>query len=343
MTEAERDVLASVYLDGEASPEEVALVERDPDLLARVETFRTVRDTVAIRASSSGPPQGLKDRQLSAALELFDSQPVATPEPTPPESGAAEGVIDLTSRRRDREATKPGRQAERFSMLAAAAGAMVLLVGGVFLAAQVGGGDDSDSVAMELTADSAEDAEFIEPAAEETAEETAEAMADEALTEEMEEEEAVDSEAALSTGAVDESTASTIATEQFVGDAEEEFAEEDRDEALSTAGTTTTLPDIRRESVPDEGFFPQDPVVIYPLQPSGQDLVDDLTLVWRDPDSSMCRGLYQHPENALLIAYLPVEITNGPNGLPQVQEALYFTFNNDVEVVLVVRDTCQPT
>ncbi len=351
MTDAERDLLASVYLDGEATPDEAAQVERDPDLLARVETFRTVRDTVAIRASSAVPPTGLKDRQINAALDLFDSQPVPAPQPEPFQEQSNDTVIDLTNRRQQRDVATGGRRSERLSLLAAAAGAMVLLVGGVFVAGRVGGGSDESSVAMQATEDASDDAseeaaEMIEPAADADFDD---AMADDAAmedeVEEAMEEEAVDSEAALSTGEAAGADENTANTQALVGDAEEEFAEDaaaDETAAAEAPSTTTTLPDIRRESLPDEGFFPQEPVVIYPTQPTGQELIDDLTLAWRDPDSSLCGATYVHPQNALLIAYLPIEITAGPDGQPQIQEALYFTSNNDVEVVLVVRDTCAP-
>ncbi len=358
MTDAERDLLASVYLDGEATPQEVALVERDPELLARVETFRAVRDTVSAPAAGLGPSTAVKEQQLTAALGLYHSQPTSASQttPSPSESDSTDSaVIDLTSRRRAQDAPEGSRRGERLSLLAAAAGAMVLLVGGVFVAAQVGGGSESDSAAIGLSTDDA--AETVEPAADSDADDAAmdeaaddmagasEAMLEETAEDAMEEG-AVDSEAELSTGAGDNAVGAdepTASTQAAVGDAEQEFAEDAAETAEEDAPqAATTLPDIRRESLPDEGFFPQEPVVIYPVQPTGQDLVDDLTLAWRDPDSSLCGASYTHPDDALLIAYLPVEVTAGPDSQPQIQEALYFTFNNDVEVVLVVRDGCQP-
>ncbi len=46
MTDDELDLLASSFLDGEATPDEVALIEGDPALLARVEELRLAQAAV---------------------------------------------------------------------------------------------------------------------------------------------------------------------------------------------------------------------------------------------------------------------------------------------------------
>ena len=66
------DELVSAYLDGEATPAEVAEVEGDDVLLARVEQLRAVRDAVAAPV----PPMSAEqcDRMTSAALEVADAE-----------------------------------------------------------------------------------------------------------------------------------------------------------------------------------------------------------------------------------------------------------------------------
>ena len=68
MTDDELDLLASAYLDGEATPEEVALVERDPALQARVEEFRTLGGGLA---DTPAPSPALRQAHLTAALAEF--------------------------------------------------------------------------------------------------------------------------------------------------------------------------------------------------------------------------------------------------------------------------------
>lgn len=73
MSDEERreDELVSAYLDGEATPAEIAEVERDDALLARVEQLRSVRDAVA--APVAPMPAELKDQMIGAALAAADA------------------------------------------------------------------------------------------------------------------------------------------------------------------------------------------------------------------------------------------------------------------------------
>lgn len=64
------DELVSAYLDGEATPEEVAQVEGDPSLLGRVRAFEQVRLT---RLPPVVPSGDVKEQHLAAALAEFDS------------------------------------------------------------------------------------------------------------------------------------------------------------------------------------------------------------------------------------------------------------------------------
>ena len=67
LTPQEMDELASVYLDGEATPEEAALVEGDPGLQTLVEELRAVRDFVA--SPVEGPSDEVRDQMIARALD----------------------------------------------------------------------------------------------------------------------------------------------------------------------------------------------------------------------------------------------------------------------------------
>ncbi len=66
------DELVSAYLDGEATPAEIAEVEQDDARLARVEQLRSVRDAVA--APVAPMPAGLRDQMIGAALAAADAE-----------------------------------------------------------------------------------------------------------------------------------------------------------------------------------------------------------------------------------------------------------------------------
>lgn len=67
MTPQQMDELASAYLDGEATPEEAALVEGDPGLQALVEELRAVRDFVAFPVEV--PSDEVRDQMIARALD----------------------------------------------------------------------------------------------------------------------------------------------------------------------------------------------------------------------------------------------------------------------------------
>ncbi|MCY4133513.1 MAG: hypothetical protein OXG30_01170 [bacterium] len=66
LTPQEMDELASAYLDGEATPEEAALVESDARMQALVEELRAVRDLMA--APVEGPSDEVRDQMIAQAL-----------------------------------------------------------------------------------------------------------------------------------------------------------------------------------------------------------------------------------------------------------------------------------
>lgn len=108
------DLLASLYLDGEASPEEAAVVEATPDLMARVEAFRAVAGRLS---EPVRPPVTLQRAHIAAALDAFEataSAPAILRETAPV-------VVDLAERRARRGLP---------SWLGAAA-ATIVVVGGI--------------------------------------------------------------------------------------------------------------------------------------------------------------------------------------------------------------------
>ena len=348
MTDEELDLLASGYLDGEATPEEVAMIERDPALLARVEELRAAQS--AVRAPVPGPSMGLKEDQLAAALAAFDvtdrRTTVMAVDPTSvlPEAGEdaeagegaeagedaeateiAEPVIDLRSRRAEREQRR-AEAAGRMRWLSAVAGVLVFAAGAVFLIGQVNGGGDDGEFAGDV------------PAADTAATESAEAQLAPAG----------DDTAADVANADDGAEASAdIASEAMAADAEEEFSVEDAadgssDEAADPADSAASEPTIRE--LAEEGFFGDEPVASYARIPTSDELLAELDLPWRDPEAAMCAVRAELPAGAEVIGYLPIEIPAADNGsdasATRVVEALYLTVKNESQVILVDPDTC---
>lgn len=85
------DELASIYIDGQATPQQRAQIESDPALLARVEQFRQVGQLVSAPVS---PPD--RDEITAGALAVYDqlhplagTQPPVGTNPTPTAQPAA--------------------------------------------------------------------------------------------------------------------------------------------------------------------------------------------------------------------------------------------------------------
>lgn len=335
MTDEERDLLASSFLDGQATPEEVARIERDPALLARVEQLRVAQ--AALRAPVRQPSAQVKEDHIATAMAAFDASDrpttvMAVHEPAAlstedPDATVAQPVIDIRARRDQRE-RRQEEAAGRMRWLAAVAGVLVFAAGAVFLIGQIDGGGDG-----EFAGDV--------PAADTEATESAEAQAAPAD----------DATAAEMATAEDGEAESAIASEAMDADAEEDFAataEESADEATAAdsaeaaaaddAGSEPTIRDLA-----EEGFFGDEPVATYRSVPTSDELLADLDLPWRNPESALCAGRAELPDNAVVIGYLPIEIpaAEGETSSPmQVVEALYLTVDREEQVVLVDPDTC---
>ena len=124
------DELLTRYLDGDATDDEIARVEADPALVARVATLRTAIDLVA---SPITIPTADLDRIRAAAIA---------------ESATSSAVSDLDARRAQ-------KLQNRQRILAAAAVFVFLAVG--FAAIQSGVGDDGDDTTADAGSDTAAD------------------------------------------------------------------------------------------------------------------------------------------------------------------------------------------
>ena len=227
------DLLASLYLDDEATPEERATVENDPQLMAQVRAF----ERIAADLGDVAPPADLQRVQIAAALDLFDQQhgraAPATDEPGTDQPSAGEPSADASSAvasLADRRAHKAARRGIP-SWLSAAA-ALALVVGGIgFVASRTG--NDSDETAG---ADAATDvsASGVDRSFEETAE-SAESMlqAEAAESEPME-------DSAMEDDSMDDSAMDSDAMED--DDVAEDVMEDSGDEGEADESASDTGP-----------------------------------------------------------------------------------------------------
>ena len=227
-----RDELVSAYLDGEATPAEIAEVEGDDALLARVEELRVVPDALAAPVPSLAAEQ--RDQLISAAL----------------------GVADVEADARLEAKIVPLRRPQPLFLAVAAA---VLLLAAVVTAGLFGsrGGDDADMAAEATSmARSAAPAEMAaepmaaadeamageEPIAEEEPMPEEEPMADEgSMADDVMEEAAAEAEA------MEAPAATTTVAAIEADDSEDQAAPE------PTSVTAETEEERRSESTMDGG------------------------------------------------------------------------------------------
>ena len=160
LTPQERDELASAYLDGEVTAQERAMVEADPDLLARVEQLRHAAQEVASPATEAG-----REEIIAEAMKAFKPEPAKQPEKL--------ASRQLRSRQREaragfllelREQLRNRRLAPILG--AAAALAVVFLAITFFALTNEDTGEDSDaaSYATDAPATTSEFAQILESA-----------------------------------------------------------------------------------------------------------------------------------------------------------------------------------
>lgn len=253
MTEDELDLLASAYVDGEATPEEVALVERDPDLLARVEAMRAVGGRLG---AVPEPPPALKEQHLAAALSAFDTafdaafdtafdagfdgEVAATADATADADPGDGNVVRFGDRRRADRVTEPRRSLPTWLPAAAV---FVLIAGGLiaFL------GSQSDDLDVALSGSSDESAEETEAAGDADAMEDAgtEVAAESAEGEQARNtggaDDTADSAEAMTVVPEDDAAMEDDAMEEEAmedeADGDDEEAAEDSDQAVDVTGS----------------------------------------------------------------------------------------------------------
>lgn len=133
------DHLLSAYVDGQATAEEIALVEGDPALMAEAEAMAAVVDRLATELPT--PPVGLPQTQIASALAAFDELAL--------DGGAV--VSDLGAHRTDRAraASRPSQVGRRRGGMPAwlgAAAAGLVAIAGVGWVLQTVGTSSDDSV-----------------------------------------------------------------------------------------------------------------------------------------------------------------------------------------------------
>ena len=245
------DELVSAYLDGEATPAEIAEIEQDDVLMARVELLRSVRDSVA--APVAPMPAERREQVISAALAVADAE---------------------NTQRREARIVPVRRRRETLLAVAAAAILLAAVVSAGLIASR--GDDDESEMAAEATAGAdsgamaeaapaataapaeadmamAEDSADYEMAAESMPEE--EPMAEE---EPMTEEEPMAEEALAATadaeGTVDPEAVAEL--EAALAAAEAESAMEETDDApTASAGEERLTADETAVPVVDLGAF----------------------------------------------------------------------------------------
>lgn len=186
------DELASAYLDGEATAEEIARVESDPELLAIVDEFRTIAQAVA--APISLPDERTRNAAIAAAV-------------------SAPGAIPTTPSVRSLDTARPKRRERMNKLMSVAAGFVAVVVGGTIIWAIANAGDErttdtatssvqassdaSDAVSDTAADEAAFDSIFDDAMEEEPLEEAA---LEEAEDDAMEDEPLVDSARAAGAG-----------------------------------------------------------------------------------------------------------------------------------------------
>ncbi len=217
-----QDELVSAYLDGEATPAEIAEVEASDALLARVEELRAVRDAVAEVVAPL--PADRQDDLISAALGVADAQAAARVEAK---------VVPL-------------RRPQRLLLAMAAAVAVLAAVVGTGLIASRSGDESEEFASVASTVDDAAPAEMAaaEPMAEEAPAADEEPMAemDMEAAEEAMAEEAPAEEAALAPATAEAQAEVTDTEAEALADELARLAADEAAAALGEAETTEDAP-----------------------------------------------------------------------------------------------------
>lgn len=257
---ADDDLLASLYLDGEATAEQRAQVERDPELLARVEMFRSM----ATDLSDVTPPPDLARMQIGAALDLFDEQVVQTT--TPVEQSVPTAVTSLADRRQ-------AKRSRGIPTWLGAAAALALVVGGLgFASSALVDNESDDTAAMDASTEEIDPSSRTnDGAASSAAAPEAEmlsgdddAMDDSAMDDDAMDDSAMEDDSADGDDAMDDSAMEDDAMEEG---ASEDSGESDSDDSTEVDAATDLSPipldDLEASSAAE--YYEQ--LLDQPLQP----------------------------------------------------------------------------
>ena len=219
------DELVSAYLDGEATPAEIAEVERDDALSARAEQLRAVRDAVAAPV----PPMSAesRDRMIEAALAAAGASTAHQPRAR---------IVPLHRRHQTRLAV---------------AAAVVLLAAVVSAGLIASRGDDDPETAAEAPAETADAAPVATEMAEADMAATEMAEADMAATETAEMDIAEAAEAEMDIAEIAE------AAEAEIAEAIEEESMAAPSDRLETAEAATANPEAAEARQIEEAPVPE--------------------------------------------------------------------------------------
>lgn len=215
---ADDELLASAYLDGELTDEERRIAESNPAVMAEVEQLRALHDELA---AVEPPSAAAREGAISAALGAFQAL-------HPTSSTSAPGPAPVTEIARWRDPTR---------WLGAAAAVLVVGLLGVVVAANLRGGDDDSA------SDSVDEVAAFEPASE-----PAEEPASEAVVRSAADEDASDGADQIAESAddaqVDDPDTAMSATADEPASEPADDAEAAGDMADDIAGASTTAPAV---------------------------------------------------------------------------------------------------
>jgi hypothetical protein len=309
MTDDDLDLLASAYLDGEATPQEVALVEGDPELLARVAELRSISGGVG--AATAAPPPELFKQHMAAALAEYDAVIGADTSAAAAAAGvAADNTIDFNQRKRVRVSRRDRLAQQAPQWLAAAAG-LVLVGGGAFWAATNLGSDDADETAS-IEFDTSDDA--ADSSTDDGGDFESEADFDDAGTDAAPS--SNESMAAAEAAPLDEG----IAEDAAMDDSEEEV----EGQSAATEG----------DGVADRAF--QAPFVFLDEVPDPATILDELNQPPLDVGTSVCVDLLELDEGSEVVGYVPIDIAGAPAEVFEITDA------TGERQAVIVDQTCQP-
>lgn len=236
LSPTERYELASAYLDGAASENEITLVEADSSMLAIVEQLRGTGEAISelLPEGAAPPAASLRATHLSAAMAEFDalaspgSNSAATSETT--EQSVSSNVTSLAEHAQHKTATQPlehVRPQRSYPRWLSAAAVSLVVLGGVSAAVSLSGSSSDSDASIALA----------------TADESSVGESDGAVPEAMMTEAAEDESAATFSEdamAGDEAAGGDLSMEALDGSQEDTTEAETAEEADVAEATTTT-------------------------------------------------------------------------------------------------------